>query len=162
MARAETISGGCLCGALRFEIDAFAGPFELCHCSRCRKASGSAWVAGVGVRARSFRFVRGEVFIRRYEAPVIERPPGYSTAFCSICGSPAPDLSHVTEENDWFELAAGTLDGDPGVRPDKHIFVECRAAWDRIEDDLPTLTKSELIALRIAEYEERRGRWSPS
>ena len=44
------IQGGCLCGGVRFEIDRAVGPFELCHCRRCRKASGSAFMAGIGVR----------------------------------------------------------------------------------------------------------------
>ena len=48
---AATIRGACLCGGVRFEVERAAGPFELCHCSRCRKVSGSAFVAGLGVRA---------------------------------------------------------------------------------------------------------------
>jgi len=146
------IAGGCLCGAVRFEVERFVGPFELCHCSRCRKASGSAFVPGIGVRARDFRWVAGEDLVRRYEAPVREHPPGYSTAFCPNCGSPAPDLTHVTAEDGWFELVAGILDDDPMLRPDKHIFVDYIAAWDAIHDALPQLTKQELIKLRIAAY----------
>lgn len=162
MAEPSTVGGGCLCGAIRFEIDAFVGPFELCHCSRCRKASGSAFVAGIGVRARHFRFREGESLVRRYEAAVLEHPPGYATAFCSRCGSPAPDLSHVADDDDWFELAAGTLDEVPGAGPDRHIFVDHRAKWDPIEGDLPKWTKRELVERRIAEFEEKRGRWSRS
>lgn len=68
------ITGGCLCGAVRFEVERLEGSFELCHCSRCRKASGAAFVAGIGVRARDFCWVAGEGLVRRYEAPVREHP----------------------------------------------------------------------------------------
>ena len=139
------ISGGCLCGGVRFEIDAVVGPFELCHCPRCRKASGSAFVAGLGVRSEDFRLLSGRDLIRHYEAPIRERPPPYRTSFCSRCGSPVPD---PPPDAAWFEIPAGCLDDDPGCRPDRHIFVECGSPWYEIADDLPQLTRSDLVELR--------------
>jgi hypothetical protein len=139
------IRGSCLCGGVKFTIERAVGPFELCHCPRCRKASGSAFAAGLGVRATDFRLVAGADLIRAYEAPVLERPPAYRVTFCSRCGSPVPDPPAAAE---WFEIPAGLLDGDPSLRPDKHIFVECRSAWFPIADELPQLTKPELIELR--------------
>lgn len=139
------IGGSCLCGGVRFEIERTVGPFELCHCSRCRKASGSAFVAGVGVYAREFRLLAGADLIRTYEAPVVERPPGYRTDFCGRCGSLVPNPQPGAE---WIEIAAGLLDDDPGSKPDKHIFVERKAPWFEITDTLPRFTKEELIALR--------------
>jgi hypothetical protein len=141
------IQGGCLCGAVRFEIARAVGPFELCHCSRCRKASGSAFVAGLGVEVSDFRLFSGAELIQRYEAPVRERPPGYRTAFCTRCGSPVPAPAPGAT---WFEIPAGLLDGDAGVRPDRHIFVEGRSPWFEITDALPQLTKEELVELRRA------------
>ncbi len=139
------IPGSCLCGGVRFEIARAVGPFELCHCTRCRKASGAAFVAGIGVRTADFRLLTGAELISRYEASIREAPPAYRTAFCSRCGSPVPDPPPGAE---WFEIAAGTLDGDPELRPDRHIFVECKSAWFEIADALPQLTKGELVALR--------------
>jgi hypothetical protein len=139
------ISGSCLCGGVRFEIDRAVGPFELCHCSRCRKASGSAFVAGLGVEVREFRLLCGADLVRRYEAPIRECPPAYRVAFCSRCGSPVPD---PPAEATWFEIPTGLLDGDPVIRPDKHIFVECKSAWFEITDTLPRLTKPQLSELR--------------
>ena len=141
------IPGSCLCGGVRFEIVRTAGPFELCHCSRCRKASGSAFVAGLGVEVRDFRLLSGAELIRRYEAPILERPPAYRVAFCSRCGSPVPDPPPGAT---WFEVPAGLLDADPGLQPDKHIFVEHKAPWHDIADSLPQLDKQQLIALRAA------------
>ncbi|MEM8766102.1 MAG: GFA family protein [Pseudomonadota bacterium] len=139
------ITGGCLCGAVRFEVDAFVGPFELCHCSRCRKVSGSAFVAAIGVRRSEFRWLSGEELINRYEAPLLEEPPAYRVSFCRVCGSPVPD---PLDDGEWFEIAAGLLDDDPELRPDRHIYVEHKAPWHEITDELPQLDKLSLRRLR--------------
>ena len=55
------IHGSCLCGAIRFEFIKPAGPFELCHCTRCRKVTGSAFFSGLYVRIEDFRLVAGEI-----------------------------------------------------------------------------------------------------
>jgi hypothetical protein len=139
------IRGGCLCGAVRFELDRAVGPFELCHCNRCRKTSGSAFVAAVGVRREDFRWIQGKESIRIYDAPILDSPPPYRSCFCERCGSPVPD---PTLDAEWFEIQAGLLEDDPLVRPDKHIFVELRSPWFEITDDLPRLDKQALIRLR--------------
>ena len=139
------IQGSCLCGGIRFEIAKAVGPFELCHCSRCRKASGSAFVSGLGVHTGDYRLLQGQELIRTYDAPILERPPAYRTTFCSRCGSPVPNPDPGSE---WFEIPVGLLDGDPELRPDKHIFIEDKASWFTITDNLPQLTKEALIKLR--------------
>lgn len=139
------IRGRCLCGGVAFEIERAVGPFELCHCSRCRKASGSAFVAGLGVAVRDFRLLSGADLIRTYEAPIREGPPPYRVAFCSRCGSPVPS---PPPNVGWFEIPAGLLDDDPMLRPDRHIFVECKSPWFTISGTLPRLTRPELVALR--------------
>jgi len=144
------IAGSCLCGGVRFEIEEAVGPFELCHCGRCRKASGSAFAAMLGVRTRAFRFLRGRDLIATYEAPLLEAPPPYRASFCRRCGSPAPNPEPAAG---WFEIPAGLLEGDPGLRPDKHIFVERRAPWYEIADSLPQLDRTRLRALRRAARE---------
>jgi hypothetical protein len=145
------VSGGCLCGAIRFEVARFVGPFELCHCSRCRRAFGSAFAALIGVKAEDVSWISGRDEIQRYEAPVRKHPPGFRTAFCGQCGSPMPVFE---ADDDWFEIAAGILDDDPGLRPDRHIFVECGSAWYEILDDLPQLTKGDVVRMRIAAIEQ--------
>lgn len=142
------IKGSCLCGGVRFEIARAVGPFELCHCRRCRKGSGAAFVAGVGVRSEDYRLLQGKELISTYEAPLLEAPPAYTTSFCKRCGSPVPNPDPGAA---WFEIAAGLLDGDPGVRPDKHIFVELKAPWFEITDNLPQLDKHALHRLRLAQ-----------
>jgi hypothetical protein len=142
------ITGSCLCGRVRFEIAGAVGPFELCHCSRCRKASGSAFTAMLGVQTRDFRFVQGRDLVATYEAPLLEAPPPYRTSFCRRCGSPVPNPEPGAE---WFEIPAGLLESDPGLRPDKHIFVELNPPWHEITDSLPQFDKTRLRALRASQ-----------
>ena len=142
------IRGSCLCGAVRFEISRTTGPFEFCHCSRCRKASGAAFAAGLRVRGEDFRLVQGQELIKTFEAPIIEAPPPYTNSFCSRCGSPVPVAS---DDASWLEVPAGTLDDDPKIRPDKHIYVDFKSSWYSIADLLPQMTKSQIKALRRAQ-----------
>ena len=139
------IKGSCLCGGVRFEIDHAVGPFELCHCHRCRKLSGAAFLPTFGVLQKDFRFVAGVDLIGSYDAPIIHEPPPYRAFFCRRCGSPTPNPDPSEE---WIEIPAGLLDDDPGLRPDKHIFVEHRAPWYEIGDALPQYDRPSLMALR--------------
>ena len=140
----KPITGGCLCGRVRFEIARLTGPFELCHCARCRKVTGSAYAAAVGAQAEEFRFLSGQEAIRRFTLPLRDRPPAYGLSFCAECGSTLPS----PPESGHFEIPAGLLDDDPGLRPDKHIYVEHKAVWHTITDDLPRFKAAEIAAHR--------------
>jgi len=124
------IQGGCLCGGVRYEIH---GPFLRaghCHCSRCRRHSGTAVCTQGRVRREDFRLVRGAELVRAY------RPEGGAVkAFCSACGSSLfggswPDGPEVS-------IRLGSVDGDPEIRPQYHTFVGSKAVWDTICDGLP-------------------------
>jgi len=125
------VTGGCLCGAVRYEV---TGPFRRaghCHCSRCRKHSGAGALTQGRVARRHFALLSGEARIR-----VFRPAPGAAVkAFCADCGSSLfggtwPDGPEVS-------IRFGSLDGDPGIRPQCRTFVESKAVWDRITDDLP-------------------------
>ena len=107
---------------------------ELCHCSRCRKAYGSAFAATFYVRLSQFRWTRGEERIQVYDAPLPNEPPTYRHVFCGACGSPLPI---ERREHGIAEIPAGAVEGDPGTRPARHIFTSVKAAWFEITDDLP-------------------------
>jgi hypothetical protein len=109
---------------------------ELCHCSRCRKAFGSAFAATFYVEARQFRWTRGEELVAGYEAPIRQRPPAYRHVFCRVCGSALPI---VRGELGIVEIPASAIDGDPGTRPARHIFVRAKAPWFAITDRLVQL-----------------------
>jgi hypothetical protein len=142
------IRGSCFCGGVTFEITQAVGPFELCHCNRCRKANGSAFVAGLGVKRTDFRLVHGGDLIETFEAPVRESPPPYRTHFCRRCGSPVPD---AYGDSPTLEVPAGLLDDDPHLRPDKHIFVDVKSPWFGITDNLPQLSRTALMNFRKAQ-----------
>jgi hypothetical protein len=130
---------------VRFEIIRAVAPFELCHCGRCRKASGSAFFAWLVVKREDFALVQGGELIRTFEAPIRDAPPAYRTNFCARCGSPVPNPFNESER---VEVPAGLLDDDPRIRPDRHIFVDLKSSWFNIADDLPQLDRSALARLR--------------
>lgn len=149
--RAPMLTGRCLCESVRFEIAEVRGPLELCHCPRCRRVSGSAFVAGLMVSTAGYRMTAGRELVRRFALPVRESPPPFTTFFCGRCGSPVPDPA---PEGEAFEIPAGLLDGDAGVSATRHIFVEHRAPWLDPHAVLPEFDRAALVRLRL-------GRRSP-
>jgi hypothetical protein len=139
------LRGSCLCGAVAFEMDRTEGPFELCHCRRCRKISGSGYLGTFRVPADAYRGVRGDDVVLHFALPVRDTPPAYAYDFCGRCGCVLPGLdAHAGV----VEVPVGLIDDELGLRPDRHIFVEHRPGWDRDLDALPHLTGDELRTLR--------------
>lgn len=130
MAQDDPKTGGCLCGGVRYEVRGELLRAGHCHCSRCRRHSGTAVCTQGRVRREQFRLASGAELLRAY------RTPGHAAkVFCSVCGSSLfggdwPDGEEVS-------IRLGSFDGDPGIRPQCHTFVDSRAAWDEITDDLP-------------------------
>ncbi len=129
------IRGSCLCGAVAFEIEGKVSPMQTCHCSRCRKTSGSAFSTALLTAAGSFRWVQGAG-----EIAVFQLASGFRHAFCRTCGSPMPAPEPTGKV---VALPAGCLDDDPGTRLFRHTFVGSRAPWFEITD---TLTQFETWA----------------
>jgi len=122
-------TGRCLCGAVRYEID---GPFTFmvnCHCSMCRKEHGAQFVTFAAAPLSGFRWITGEDNLTEYASS-----PGGKRSFCKTCGSAGPMLA--TEMN-MVIAPAGNLDGDPGTRPQMHIFTGSSAPGYQITDALP-------------------------
>jgi hypothetical protein len=89
-------------------------------------------MAGLVFKAAGFVWISGRSLVKTYEAAVRRIPPGYRRTFCTVCGGPAPIVNR-----DVIRIPAGTLDDDPGLRPQRHIFVDLKAAWFDITDTLP-------------------------
>lgn len=126
-------TGSCLCGAVRFEIDGPLAAIQLCHCSQCRRASGSAFAANMPVDAADFRVVRGEATLKAYESS-----PGKERVFCGGCGSPV--ISRLTADPTKVRVRAGLLDAPVAARPVFHFLTDSKADWWTIEGDLPQYT----------------------
>lgn len=113
--------GSCLCGARTYEIDGDIDDVWMCHCSLCRKVSGSNGITILIVPRERFRWVTGADHGQTYELR-----PTYSVTRCATCGSPLP----VDENAEHIYLPAGTLDDPLGAGITHHIFCGSRADWD--------------------------------
>ena len=122
------LTGGCNCGAVRFEISEPLLGAAYCHCTRCQRRTGSAAAASAGVRPGTFRVVAGEEEIRRWNAG-----DGYDKAFCQTCGSAL--FAQNPDNADALFVRMGSFDGDPGVRPGGRQHVASAAVWEPIPDD---------------------------
>lgn len=118
--------GSCLCGEVQFELYGKTTDIGMCHCSKCRKVSGTASNANLMVPRDGLRWVCGETKLVKFELP-----DGWGPWRCGTCGSPVPKL-HPGGGAYW--VPAGLLDSDPGVRINGLIFVGSKAPWDEIAD----------------------------
>jgi hypothetical protein len=125
------VRGSCLCGAVAYEARLPLAKFVNCHCSRCRKATGSAHSANAYVLPDAFRWTRGEEVVRRFDLP---QARSFATAFCSRCGSPLP---HATRSGREIIIPAGSFDDDPGVKPSINLHWDSRAEWVTSEGEIP-------------------------
>ena len=126
-----TLSGSCLCGSVRYTITGNANHFWHCHCSRCRKATGTGHASNILVKPETAEWTAGEELLSSYKVPDAKF---FSTTFCSVCGSlmprVAPDLRIAV-------VPAGSLDTDPGMLPEGRIYQDSRAAWSCDDGELP-------------------------
>ena len=125
------ISGGCLCGEVRYEARQPAVWSHNCHCSRCRKAAGTAFASHLFVPEASFLYSQGEDLLARFEVPEADT---YNHVFCSRCGSSLPFRPLIPG---LVGIPMGTIDGEPGITPRSHIFVASKASWYDIAGSLP-------------------------
>ena len=123
-----TITGGCLCGEVRYQISGRLFDASHCHCSMCRRQHGAAFATYADFEPGDFRWLAGEELVRVYATP-----SGDGWCFCSRCGSSLAG----TSGDEITSITLGTVAGDPGIRPESHIFVGSRAPWHEISDDLP-------------------------
>jgi hypothetical protein len=122
------LTGGCGCGAVRFEIDAPLGQAIYCHCTRCQRRTGAAASASARIEPGSLRVIEGEEHLRAW-AP----GDGREKVFCTLCGSAV--VTRTRDEHDVVAVRLGAIDGDPGVRPSARQFVAYAAPWEPIPDD---------------------------
>jgi hypothetical protein len=125
--------GSCLCGEVTFGVSGAPGGWMQCHCSRCRRGRSAAHGSNAFYPLPQFTWRSGRDRVRKYRPPDAQR---FAVSFCTRCGGGAP----VERENIPFVLVpAGLFDGDPGARPQAHIYMGSKSSWypDPVHDGLP-------------------------
>ncbi|WP_045860778.1 GFA family protein [Teredinibacter purpureus] len=117
------MKGSCLCGNVHYEITPPFKMFQYCHCSRCRKFTGSAHAANIFVAPSQFRWLKGQSSIQRFQKPDAKY---FATCFCTRCGSSLPWQAQGVPN---IVVPAGTLDEELMEQPQQCIFWGSRPAW---------------------------------
>jgi len=123
----EPLTGGCLCGAVRFELGAPPKGAGYCHCTRCQRRTGTAASAQAHVDGDAFDLLAGEVTWWRHP------DGGFEKGFCAACGGHL--LSRNPDDHAQLNVRMSAFDEDPGVRPSYRAWVAFAASWEPIPDD---------------------------
>jgi hypothetical protein len=126
----SSLSGSCLCGAVRYVATGTEQLFYHCHCSRCRKASGTGHASNLFLQG-TLTWRSGQELIRSYKPAEAER---FTNTFCEVCGSRVP---RFIEKLGLVFIPAGSLDDEPEMHPQARIFVGSRAGWSCDDSALP-------------------------
>ena len=122
------LTGGCLCGAVRYQVEALAGDVaDYCHCGQCRKASGAPVTAWIQVAPARYAVTAGQ-------AKAFRSSNRATRWFCGDCGSP---LYMTDDEGRSVGVTLGTLDGPSAVTPTVHGWASAQVEWLDLTDDLP-------------------------
>ena len=123
------LTGGCLCGGVRFELTAPPLSAGYCHCTRCQRRTGGASSAQARVDGHTFRLLEGEELVKCWRHP----DGGWEKCFCRECGSQL--FSRDPDDRAQMSVRLGAFDTDPGIRPTWRQFVAYAATWEPIPDD---------------------------
>lgn len=126
------LTGGCLCGEIRYEADGEPFDVAVCHCVTCRRASGAPMVGWFSVKRAGFR-LQGELTAFCSSEEAVRR-------FCPRCGSPV--IFDDERSPEVVDLATATLDDPNPVMPDRHIWARSQLAWVKLDDGLPRFAVS--------------------
>jgi len=125
----SSLSGGCLCGAVRFELDERPTDAGYCHCTRCQRRTGAAASPQARVDGSLFQLTAGEDSLAVWRHP----DGGFEKCFCRNCG--AHLFSRNPDDQRQMSIRMAAFDEDPGVRPSWRSFVAYAAPWEPIPDD---------------------------
>ena len=127
----STLKGSCLCGAVKYEVTGEPNRFYHCHCSRCRKVTGTGHASNMFLQPAALKWLSGEEQIRLYRVPEALR---FTNNFCAICGSRLPRQG---KDSDVVMIPAGSLDDAAPIKPQARIFSSSRVSWSCIDGELP-------------------------
>lgn len=129
------MKGRCLCNAVRYETTGPLISADHFHCSMCQRQRGAAFSTYAEFHAGNFKWLSGARHLTTYELPT-----GGGWTFCNQCGSTiaGTDTGKITS------ITLGTIDGNPSVKPNSHIYVGSKANWHDIQGDLPQFEQRKL------------------
>ena len=127
----QTLKGSCLCGAHQFSVTGEPARFFHCHCSRCRKSTGTGHASNLFISNGELTWSGDSARIKTYKLPGAQR---FARTFCTQCGGPLPRKNRDTGQ---VLVPAGTLDDEPNIRPEARIFQNSKAAWSCEGDQVP-------------------------
>ena len=134
--RERPLEGGCLCGAVRFQITAPFSTALYCHCTHCQKRTGTGSSANARVPREGFRLLTGSGQLCSFQPP-----SGVPKLFCGTCGSALFSGDPFSDEQ--VAVRLGTLDGDPGIRPQFRQYLSSAVSWETVpEDGIERFTRS--------------------
>ena len=125
------LMGRCLCGAVKYEVAGEAKRFYHCHCSRCRRATGTGHASNLFLQPAALKWLSGQEHVRTFKVPEAQR---FTNQFCEICGGRLP---RQPQHTDTVLIPAGSLDDEAPIRPESRIFTGSRASWSCSGDALP-------------------------
>ncbi|WDD97563.1 GFA family protein [Thalassomonas actiniarum] len=121
------MNGKCLCGKVTFAITGTLPNLYQCHCSLCRKLTGSSSDSAMFLSREQFSWRSGEQLISSYKTET-----GFRSDFCQNCGSTVP---HLMNNQKQYWIPAGLLEGESDIKVAAHLFVGSKCQWDMIGDD---------------------------
>ena len=130
----EKLTGACLCGQVSYEVEGPFDAFHICHCSQCRRSTGTAHASNLFTDEDRLRWISGESLIKRFTP---DKPDVISKCFCTHCGSLVP---YTSLKSGKLIIPAGSLDQQPEILPEDNIFWRDRAEW---YDSVPTAKRCE-------------------
>jgi hypothetical protein len=125
------LKGSCLCGSVKYEVTGEAKRFYHCHCSRCRKATGTGHASNLFLQPAALRWIHGQEHVRAFKPPEAMR---FTNQFCAMCGARLP---RQPLDSDTVLIPAGSLDDEAPIKPQARIFTGSRAGWSCFGDELP-------------------------
>jgi hypothetical protein len=127
--REQTLSGGCLCAEVRFELTEIPPTAGYCHCTRCQHRTGTASSVQARIDGNTLRILQGEELLKGWRHP----DGGAEKLFCRECGGHL--FSRYPEDERQMSVRMGAFDGDPGIRPTWRAFVAYAPDWEPIPED---------------------------
>jgi hypothetical protein len=126
----STLKGSCLCGAVKYEVTGEPKRFYHCHCSRCRKATGTGHASNLFLQPAALQWLSGEAKVIAFKVPEAMR---FTNTFCATCGGRLP---RQAKDSDVVMIPAGSLDDVAPIQPQARIFSDSRASWSCTDDEI--------------------------